>query len=96
MSELDDTAIFLAFRGVGMEEETAYRVVKQIQDMAAANLIARFESKMDAQNAKMDAQNAKIDAQTESTRRELRAVRWMLGVGLGLLGVLLTVFSLLG
>ncbi len=89
MSELDDTAIFLAFRGVGMEEETAYRVVKQIQDMAAANLIARFESKMDAQNAK-------IDAQTESTRRELRAVRWMLGVGLGLLGVLLTVFSLLG
>lgn len=46
--------------------------------MTSENLIARFEAKMDAQNAKID------------------AIRWTLGIGLAFLGILMTVFGLLG
>ena len=64
--------------------------------MAAANLIARFESKLDAQNAKLnaklDAQNAKLDGQNA----RLDALRWMIGVGLAGLGILLALFRMLG
>ena len=53
--------------------------------MAAANLIARIEAKLDAQNAKLDAQNAKLDSQ-----------RWVIGGGFALLGILIAAFRLLG
>jgi len=51
--------------------------------MAAANLIARFEAKLDAQNAMIAAQNVKLDA-----------LRWMVGGGFAVLGILLAVLRL--
>ena len=53
--------------------------------MLAANLTARIEAKLDAQNAKLDAQNAKLDSQ-----------RWVIGGGFALLGILIAAFRLLG
>ena len=53
--------------------------------MAAANLIARIEGKLDAQNAMIAAQNAKLDSQ-----------RWLIGGGFALLGILIAAFRLLG
>ncbi len=53
--------------------------------MAAANLIARIEAKLDTQNAMIAAQNAKLDTQ-----------RWVIGGGLALLGILIAAFRLLG
>ena len=50
----DDKRVFLLLRKVGLAEDEAYTLVQEIQNMAAANLIARFESKLDAQNAKID------------------------------------------
>lgn len=53
--------------------------------MAAANLIARVEAKLDAQHALIAAQHAKLDTQ-----------RWMIGGGFALLGILIAAFRLLG
>jgi hypothetical protein len=50
----DDKRVFLLLRKTGLDEDEAYTLVQEIQNMAAANLIARFESKLDAQNAKID------------------------------------------
>ena len=85
--------------------------------MAAANIVARFEAKLDAQNAKLDAildaqnakldaildaQNAKLDAMHEAQDTKLDAqnakidgLRWVIGVGLTLLGVMLALFRFL-
>ena len=50
----DDKRIFLLARKMGLSDDDAYTFVQKLQNMAAANLIARFESKLDALNAKFD------------------------------------------
>ena len=47
----------------GLSPEDAYNALEALRNMAAANLIARFESKLDAQNAIIAAQNARLDSQ---------------------------------
>ena len=83
----DDKRVFLLLRKTGLEEEEAYTLVQELQNMAAANLIARFESKLEAlgsqQSAMIAAQNAKIDS-----------LRWVLGAGLAALGLLIAVLRL--
>ena len=46
--------------------------------MAVANLIARFESKLDAQNTKLDAKDSK-----------LKMLMWMIGVTVAVIGALI-------
>ena len=81
----DAKRLFLLRRQLGLDDEQAYTFVQELQNMAAANLIARIEAKLDAQNAKLDAQNAKLDSQ-----------RWVIGGGFALLGILIAAFRLLG
>ena len=50
----DDKRIFELLCQLGLDPDKAYTFVQELQNMAAANLIARFESKLDAQNAKID------------------------------------------
>ena len=64
----DDLPIYEAFRQAGAEELVAYTAVQRIRDVAAANLIARFE-------AKLDAQTAELAALKDQLRRE-RAMLW--------------------
>lgn len=64
----DDKRVFLLLQKSGLNAEEAYTMVQEIQNMAAANLIARFE-------AKLDAQSAGITALQEHLRRE-RAMLW--------------------
>ena len=68
--------------------------------MAAANLIARFEAKLDAQKAELTAelqsQSAKLDAGLKAQNSELAAIRWVIGVGIVVLGLVLTVMRLFG
>lgn len=108
----DDKQPFLALRKLGLEDEVAYTFVQNLRDMAAANLIARFEAKLDALNARLDAkldalnaqlgaQNARLDAQNLALQARLDAqnaglvtLRWLIGVGFVLLGVLMTAFRL--
>ena len=83
----DDKRVFFLLRQVGLDEDGAYTLLQELQNMAAANLIARFESKLDAQaaaqNAMIAAQNAKIDS-----------LRWVLGAGLAALGLLVAALRL--
>ncbi|MDE0102051.1 MAG: hypothetical protein OXN89_06705 [Bryobacterales bacterium] len=60
--------------------------------MAAANLIARFESKLEAQNSKLEAQNSKIEAQNA----QFASIRWIMGIGFTLLALLITLLRFLG
>ncbi len=50
----DEDRIFELLRKTGLAPEEAFTLFAGIRDMASANLIARFESKLDAQNAKID------------------------------------------
>lgn len=68
--EPDDKRIFFLFRKVGFDEDDAYTLVQELQNMAAANLIARFESKLDAMHSELG-----------SVRGELSVQRWLMGLG---------------
>ena len=95
----DDKRIFLLLRKLGLDDEEAFTFFQELKNMAAANLIARFESKLDAQNAKLDGQNAKLDGQNarlDAQNAKLDALRWVIGVGLAGLGILLALFRMLG
>ena len=66
----DDKRLYLLLRQIGLDEEAAYTFVQEIQNMASANLIARFESKLDAMDSKLGAM-----------RSELGVQRWLMGLG---------------
>ena len=44
----DDKRLFELLCKLGLEPSEAYTFVQELQDMEAANLIARFEAKLDA------------------------------------------------
>lgn len=101
LPDTDDKRLFLLLlRNTELSEEEAYTVVQEIQNMAAANLIARFEAKLDAQKAELAAelqsQSAKLDAGLKAQNSELAAIRWVIGVGIVVLGLVLTVMRLFG
>lgn len=82
----DDKRIFLLVRELGLGDADAYTFVQELQNMAAANLIARFESKLDAKfealNAKFDGLKDQLQRERDHRRRE-RRITWTL---VGLLG----------
>ena len=78
----DDKRLFELLCQLGLQPVQSYTFVQELNNMAAANLIARFEAKLDA---KLDAQNAKLDA-----------LRWVIGIGFAGLGILLAVLRVLG
>ena len=95
----DSKRLFDLLLGLKMEPEGAYTFTQEVGNMAAANLIARFESKLDAQNSKLEAQNTKIDSQstqTASLKSEIASLRWMIGLGFTLLALLITLLRFLG
>ena len=85
----DEDRIFELLRKTGLAPEEAFTLFAGIRNMAAANLIARFESRLEALGtrfeSKLDAQNAKIDS-----------LRWVLGAGLAALGILIAALRFLG
>ena len=108
--QADSKRLFELLLGLKLEPEGAYTFTQEVGNMAAANLIARFESKLDAQgsrfeskldaqNSKLEAQNTKIDAQstqTASLKSEIASLRWMIGLGFTLLALLITLLRFLG
>ena len=57
----DNTEAYELLRKTGLEEVEAFKLLNIIREMASTNIIARLESKMDAQNAKIDAQTDKYN-----------------------------------
>lgn len=88
----DEARVFELLLKTGLEARDALRLLLEIRDMAAANLIARFESKLDGQNAKFDAVNANIEALKDQLRRE-RAMLWAV---IALLGAAVMRYLLVG
>ena len=99
----DSKRLFDLLLGLKMEPGSAYTFTQEVGNMAAANLIARFESKLDArgerfeskldaQNSRLEAQNTKIDAQTA----QFVSLRWMVGLGFTLLALFITLLRFLG
>ena len=89
----DDRRLFLLLRKAGLGDRDAYTFVQELQNMAAANLIARFEAKLDAQNSMISAQNGKLDAQSTQINAQLKFMMWMIGVGVAVIGVLIRFFA---
>ena len=73
----DSKRLFDLLLGLKMEPGGAYTFTQEVGNMAAANLIARFESKLDAQSSRLDAQGerfeSKLDAQGERFESKLDA-----------------------
>ncbi|MDE0103821.1 MAG: hypothetical protein OXN89_15715 [Bryobacterales bacterium] len=95
-ADADSLAVLHALTRKDLSPEDAYNAMEGLRNMAAANLIARFESKLEAQNTqletKLETQNTKLDAQNS----QLASLRWMMGVGFTLLALLVTLLRLLG
>lgn len=52
----DDKRLFLLLRKLDLDDEQAYTFIQELQNMAAANLIARFEAKLDAMRSELTIQ----------------------------------------
>ncbi|MDE0101846.1 MAG: hypothetical protein OXN89_05650 [Bryobacterales bacterium] len=66
----DSKRLFDLLLGLNMKPGSAYTFVQEVGNMAAANLIARFESKLDAQGSRFE---SKLDAQGERFESKLDA-----------------------
>ncbi len=82
----DAKRIFLLLRRLGLDDEQAYTFVQEVDNMAAANLIARFESKLDAHNTKLDAISSAVDSR-------LRMLMWLIGAAVAVIGILVRLSS---
>jgi len=63
--------------------------------MASANLIHRFELKLEAQNAKLEAHNAKLEAQNatlEAQNSKFNLLLWFIGLGTAILATFIAAF----
>ncbi len=96
----DDRPVFEALLAAGVAPELAYTALQSLRNMAAANLIARFESKLDAQNAIIAAQNARLDSQKalfasklDAQNTKLKMLMWMIGAAVAVLGVLVRLWG---
>ena len=101
LPDTDDKRLFLLLlRNTELSVDEACTVVQEIQNMAAANLIARFEAKLDAQRAELAAelqsQSDKLDAGLKAQTSELATIRWVIGLGIVALGLVLTAMRLFG
>ncbi|MDE2732546.1 MAG: hypothetical protein OXI38_14250 [Bacteroidota bacterium] len=56
--------------------------------MASANLIHRFELKLEAQNAKLEAHNATLEAQNS----KFNLLLWFIGLGTAILATFIAAF----
>ncbi len=88
----DRTLLYDILTRAGLDGHDAYLFTQLVEEMASANLIHRFESKLESmlevqnakleiQNAKLDAQNAKLDAQSG----KFNLMLWFIGIGLSML-----------
>ncbi len=82
----DSLAVLHALSRDDLSPEDAYNALEGVLNMAAANLIARFESKLDALSAQQDAKLTALDT-------KLRMLLWMVPVAVAIIGIL---FRLLG
>ncbi|MCY4187368.1 MAG: hypothetical protein OXD30_02685 [Bryobacterales bacterium] len=80
--------VFELLRKTGLEPDEAFTLFAGIRDMASANLIARFEAKLDAMTDTMRAEIGSVRGELNSVRGELNSVRgelsvqrWLMGIG---------------
>ena len=85
--EPDSSRVFALLLKLGMAREDAYAFVQEVQRMAAENLIARFESKLDAHAA---AQDAKLEAIRSEIGAQISSIKWVLG---GVASVMTLIFA---
>ena len=88
----DGLAVLHALSRDDLSPKDAYHAVQGLRNMAGQNIIAAIETYKGEMAAKLDAQNAMIAAQNA----KLDALRWMIGGGFALLGILIAAFRLLG
>ena len=88
-SEIADQAeVFKLFKRAGLNGKEAFRLHQYIVNMASANLIHRFETRLEALEAKLDAQNTKLDAQNtklDAQNTKYTLLLWFIGAGTALI-----------
>lgn len=84
----ESTELFETLKRSGFRGRDAHYLIKSIEEMAAANLIHRFEA---AQKAEFKSLNAKLEGQDS----RFRMMQWVLGIGLGVIALLLSLATFL-
>ena len=74
-ADADSLAVLHALTREDLSPEDAYNAMEGLRNMAAANLIARFESKLEAQNTKLDAQNTQLETKLDAQNSQLASLR---------------------
>ena len=77
--------LFDTLTRTGLIGRDVHYVIQSIREMAAANLITRFESKLDSLNAKIDAHHESLAAKLEAQNSKFTWMQWVIGIGVGVL-----------
>jgi len=90
------TRISQLLRKAGHKPDDANEITELISNMASANIVSRFESKLDTSNtrleSKIDIQNSRIDAQNS----KYNVLIWVIGAGVVILSTVITIVGLAG
>ena len=81
-------AVMHALTVAGVDSEDAHNATQGTANLAGRAIIAALEVHKAELGAKIDTHSARIDAKIDSQR-------WLIGIGLTLLGVLITLMRLL-
>ena len=85
----DDKSICEALREAreaNVPKAIPYTAELRVRDVTAANRIAQFM-------AKLDAQNAKLDAFSSAQNFQLRTIMWMIGAAVALIGIIVRLWG---
>ena len=101
--------LFLTLVKRGVPADEAFAFVQRAENMADRDVradvqteFAKFDAALEARRAKLEDRSAKLEAAFEATLamldaqlRQLRTLRWMIGLGFTSLAILITVLALL-
>ena len=88
----DSLAILHALSRNDLSPEDAYNALEGIRHMAGRAITAA----LDAQRAASDARFAALDSKIDAQRAEIATLRWLLGVGLTSIAVVIAVVRWIG
>ena len=83
-------------KGEGLSEDETTELSNEVFNMAGINVIERVGSRLDAMQARLDMIAETNQAQLQALQDSNQATRWLLGIGMTIIGLLVAYGTFFG